>query len=225
MDIFIPSLSFGIEYDGEYSHKDKEQNEKKKDKIIESRGIYVLHVKETKSKLTDTNKVIYCRPNSSNSFLEEVLKKIQNIICGEYNLKFDFNADISKDRIAIEEQYIVSVKKNSIASFLLEVVKEWDYQKNGSINPKYVSHGGSHEYFWTCAKGHSYVRSPKKRSLGYGCPICQDYRYLKGYNDFCTKYPQYVFLWDVDKNEINPNAIKYTNEDVYWWKCDKGHSY
>lgn len=225
IDIFIPSLNFGIEYDGEYAHKDRKQSEKKKNSIIEARGIYLLRVKETKKNQKDTDKVIYCKPNSNNRFLEEVLCKIQNIICSRYNIEIDFCADISRDRITIEEQYMFSVKKNSIVSYLPEVVKEWDYEKNGLINPEFVSHGSSHEYSWICSKGHSYIRSPKKRSLGYGCPICQDYRYLKGHNDFCTKYPQFISLWDTQKNDISPDAIKYTNADIYWWKCDKGHSY
>lgn len=225
IDIFIPSLNFGIEYDGEYSHKDKTQSEKKKDEIIKSRGIILVRVKESKKNYADTDNIIYCRPNSSNSFLEEVLSKICKLLCSKYEVDCNFDVNISRDRIAIEEQYIFSVKKNSIASFLPEAVKEWDYGKNGLINPEYVSHGSSHEYYWICSKGHSYSRSPKKRSLGYGCPICQDYRYLKGHNDFCTKYPQFVPLWDVDKNDIKPNSIKYTNANIYWWRCAKGHSY
>lgn len=225
IDIYIPSLKFGIEYDGLYSHRNKNNNDKKKDEIIKSKGIRLLRVKENLKELENTKDVIFCKANSNNTFLNDVILKIVEKINQEYFLDINIVPDIINDRIKIEEQYIKSKKENSIISMNPELEKEWDYEKNGTIRPEYISYGSSKKFFWICSNNHSYQQSPKNRHLGKGCPICVGFRFVPGVNDLQTKYPEILKYWDYKLNKTKPTEIKYTNLNDFYWKCDKGHSY
>lgn len=225
IDIYIPQLRFGIEYDGLYSHRNKNNNDKKKDEIIKSKGIRLLRVKEILNEIENTKDVIFCKANSNNTFLNDVILKIVEKINQEYFLDINIVPDIINDRIKIEEQYIKSKKENSIISMNPELEKEWDYEKNGTIRPEYISYGSSKKFFWICSNNHSYQQSPKNRHLGKGCPICVGLRFVPGVNDLQTKYPEILKYWDYKLNKTKPTEIKYTNLNDFYWKCDKGHSY
>ncbi len=225
IDIFIPSLKLGIEYDGLYAHRNKKSAEIKKNKILNSHGITLIRVKEVMKERKDKENIIFCKTNSNNFFLNEVIIKIEKIINDKYNLDIKFHPNIEKDRLKIEEQYLITKKEKSILAFYPEIAKEWDYNKNGLIKPEFVSYGSSKKYYWLCPKGHSYECSPKDRVNGRGCQICSGIRFVKGVNDLKTKFPAITKYWDYEKNEMIPENIKFSNDSIFWWKCDKGHSY
>ena len=54
VDIFVPSLNLGIEYDGIYYHKNRKEADRKKEEYITSKGIYLLRVKETEPRESTT---------------------------------------------------------------------------------------------------------------------------------------------------------------------------
>lgn len=68
IDIFIPSLNFGIEYDGWYYHKGKKYKENKKDLILKEFGINLIRVKEIK-KVLKTKKIVATLPIKVNLFI------------------------------------------------------------------------------------------------------------------------------------------------------------
>lgn len=172
IDIYIPELQFGIEYDGLYAHKKKSMQEHKKDVLLQEKGIFLLRVKEVKNKISNTDNILYCKADNNYKYLESVLADIIKIINRKYNLHIDIELDIDKDRIKIEEQYINSLKENSIKVKKPELLKEWDYDKNGKIKPEFVSYGSSKKYWWKCEHGHSYLHNVKSKKLGVGCQEC-----------------------------------------------------
>ena len=50
IDILIPELNIGIEYDGIYWHKDREKYDKQKDIKALSKGVVLFHIKEKRTK-------------------------------------------------------------------------------------------------------------------------------------------------------------------------------
>ena len=50
IDILIPELRIGFEYDGAYWHKDKEEYDKRKDEMAKSKGIALFRIKEKRRK-------------------------------------------------------------------------------------------------------------------------------------------------------------------------------
>lgn len=60
IDILLPDLNIGFEYDGIYWHKDRKQYDKEKDDLAWYKGIILYHINETrnkKDKLTNFKKV------------------------------------------------------------------------------------------------------------------------------------------------------------------------
>lgn len=225
IDIFIPTLNFGIEYDGLFAHKNKKDKEEIKDKAIKSKGINLLRIKEVIEEKNDDKNVIYCVSNSNNTFMNDVINKIEKIINTTYSLNVKFKPNIEKDRIIIEKQYFSLRKENSIVDKRPDIAKEWDYIKNSTIKPEYISCGNSRKYFWICSKGHSYQASPKHRCHGTNCPYCALKIFKTGINDIKTLYPMVVKDWDYKQNLKMPEDEIAILSHKFYWKCPKGHSY
>ena len=62
---------------------------------------------------------------------------------------------------------------NDLESQRPELLKEWDYEKNGDLKPTQVIAHNDKKLWWICCNGHSYQSTIKRRKRGLGCPICQ----------------------------------------------------
>jgi len=101
---------------------------------------------------------------------------------------------------------------------------EWDYEKNGDLNPLQLTPGSNKKVWWKCSLGHEWETKICTRSEQHtNCPYCGGYKVLKGFNDLATTHPELVKEWDYEKNIITPDMAKSTVK--YWWKCLKGHSW
>lgn len=108
----------------------------------------------------------------------------------------------------------------------IELIKQWDYEKNQDLNLDKLTLGSDKVAWWKCEKGHSYDASIKSKTIGnLKCPICSNRRILKGYNDLATTNPEIVKEWDYKKNTILPDELTAGSEKMIWWICPKGHSY
>ena len=64
---------------------------------------------------------------------------------------------------------------NSFGLTCPELVKEWLYEKNGSISPFDITSHNGKKYWWKCSKcGHEWEATPNHRAQGTGCPKCRD---------------------------------------------------
>jgi very-short-patch-repair endonuclease len=52
------------------------------------------------------------------------------------------------------------------------IAKEWNYEKNLSININYFGEGSSKKVWWICEKGHEWKTTIVSRKNGSGCPEC-----------------------------------------------------
>lgn len=90
---------------------------------------------------------------------------------------------------------------------------------------------GSHKkVLWECLKyGHEWETSPKSRTSRAKvsrCLVCTNKKFLPGFNDLQTKYP------DLAKDSYSPNnplpasEVKGWGKDVkYLWVCNRGHEW
>ena len=115
----------------------------------------------------------------------------------------------------------VLVGYNDLNSCNPELAKEWDYSKNGNVQPTdYTSYSGKKVY-WICSKGHSYQAAISKRSSGQGCPYCKNKKVLKGYNDIATTNPEALKDWDYEKNTFDPTMLTAGSQKNVFWKCNE----
>ena len=109
IDIFIPSLSFGVEYDGMAYHTGKKNGDKeeRKNTYCKSKGIKLVRLKETiDNLLADSDGIIWCHYTPNNTFLNSAIKTLMS----QYLLIANPEVDVTRDSIAIQEQYVCSVK-------------------------------------------------------------------------------------------------------------------
>ena len=67
----------------------------------------------------------------------------------------------------------VATDSNNLAALCPDVAKEWDYVKNGNLQPKDVTCGSEKKVWWKCSKGHSWQALVFNRALqGKGCKFC-----------------------------------------------------
>lgn len=169
LDIFIPTISFAIEYDGAKWHQDLEKD-LKKNVSCENHKIHLIRVREEGCpKMSSTNFVtVY---NLSNGVsLEEIIVKI---------LKgFNTNSvlpivNIDKDLGKIMSSYKNQLRSNSFAYQYPELAKEWHPTKNGILTPVMFPKTSTKQIWWLGKCGHEWLASIVNRVSGGKCPICR----------------------------------------------------
>lgn len=216
IDIFMPSKNVGIEYDGP-KHKTPKQKarDERKNILLQKMGIKLYRVIESEyfNVENDTVHVIY---DKNYSYLNYAIEKLLYLIGIPY-----IAIDIERDKAAIVESYLTREKENSIARLYPHLLAEWDYEKNGNIDPECVSRGSGLKLYWKCKNGHSWSAPPSSRTQGYGCPYCAGVKLLVGFNDLATRSPKLLDEWDYKENGkqgITPNNISSGNssQKVFW---------
>ena len=224
IDIFIPSLRIGIEYDGERWHQNIEKD-LKKNKLCSENGIVLIRIREPACPiLLDELSVCICR-ESKKSGLDKTIEQLFVSICKIAKMECAIDINFERDSIAILELLNPVEKENSILLSNPNLEKEWDYEKNGDLLPNMITAGSDKKVWWICPLGHSYLSSVSSRMRGRGCSICSGKTILKGYNDFASRCPNLLVEWDYEKNAVSPDSIAYGSDKKVWWKCDKNHSY
>ena len=115
---------------------------------------------------------------------------------------------------------------NDLATLRPDLVKEWNYEKNGDLLPSQVTCNSNKKVWWKCNKGHEWQATVGNRNNGNGCPICTSKKVLSGYNDLATLRPDLVKEWDYEKNgDLLPSQVTCNSNKKVWWKCKEGHKW
>ena len=227
IDIFIPEINVGIEYDGYRWHtKETRSREEQKDVFLYNKGITIIRIKEYREK-NDIEQLpntiwINGRGNQYNNIkyaIKEIVKRL--------NFQSNFVIDLDADSIRIMEMYISSKKNNSLAFLRPDVAKDWDKEKNGTISQEQVSVHSGKKFWWKCSLNHNYQMTVDARTgRNAGCPYCAGQRVLAGFNDLKTRFPIIAAEWHPSNNgELTPESVMPGSRMKVWWICSKGHEY
>ena len=116
--------------------------------------------------------------------------------------------------------------ETDIVTLFPEIAAEWDYDKNGKIDPSCVTSATHKKYWWKCALGHSYQSAPYSRTGQYksGCPYCTGRKVLPGFNDLATLKPDLAGEWYQPLNgDLTPSDVTLGNNKKVWWCCSANH--
>ncbi len=225
LDIYIPSISTGIEYDGVYWHKN-EKKELEKYNICKAKGIRLIRVKENYSKksfdIAACDHLIQRKTNDDIG-LNICIQNVLSLLCPQ-----QIDIDINADRSIIKSRYIISFKENSLAAKYPNIAAEWDFDKNHSLTPTMITSRSGDKVWWKCSTcGQSYYTSPDKRiGRGVGCPYCSGRNAIPGVNDFALTYPDVASSWNYNKNkDLVPSGFKSGSDKKVWWICENGHEW
>ena len=233
LDVFIPSIKVGIEYDGKAWHNEKTINrEKVKYQICQDNGIYLIRLVEklTQGEITsDKNIVIGDAKNYKeidNAIIDTIITlkafSSEQCECTDYIQSID----TERDKNAIYEQFLTEYEKNSLANTYPHIAAEWNYSKNGSLTPKMFLPHSSVKVWWRCEKGHEWTAAINTRASGRNCPYCSGNYVLAGYNDLATVYPEIAEEWNYSRNGLlKPYQVTYGSGRQVWWTCKNGHEW
>ena len=228
LDIYIPSINVGIEFDGYYWHKNIEKD-MKKDILCHENGVKLIRIRDDMCPKYESSaiKIIYGK-NTALESLDDAIIELLNYLQKEFgtNVKFDVNVD--RDYSSIMDDFVTREKENSIATQRPDLLKFWDYEKNGKIKPEFVSQYSNKIFWWVCPKCKQSYRMKVNDKTGQkhsGCPICANKRIVQGVNDLFTTNPELKTEWDYEKNTIDPYVISKGSRQKVWWKCKFGHSW
>ena len=224
LDIYIPSLQLGIEYDG-VLHTYKQ--DLRKYKICRENGIRLIRIKEISKRYPAHNSdknvcddLIYV--NESTTLLDiSVFQKLSSIVA------LPDDIDVVRDRNTIFESYINTKKGDSLSVSFPDISKEWHPTKNANILPEMVYKGSTRKFWWRCKLGHEWEERVNVRTQrNAGCPYCSSHRLLVGFNDLETAHPNLALEWHPSKNgDLTPKMFMKGASAKVWWKCKEGHEW
>lgn len=175
LDIYVPSLNVGIEYDGENWHQDC-NNDLKKDELCETVGITLIRIREEKCPIykSESVKIICKNPHDNIFILKPVINELFKKIAEIKEIKININVNIKRDYEEILNLLETNKKENSLAKLSPQHAAQWHYEKN-AVSPYEVSNKSNRVYWWTCEKGHEWQQkvSNKTRAKTPWCPYCK----------------------------------------------------
>lgn len=174
LDVFIPSISYAIEYDGIAWHKkDKLNREQRKYKLCHERNIKLIRLREKFAEIGSdiADYQFGCenlyKPKNLEIVIAELLKHLyfQGSCC-------PVSVNIESDKLYIQE-YMKELDSESFADKFPELVKEWHPTKNGHLKPTMFKPYSTHKIWWICQIcQNEYQATIGSRSSGTACKKC-----------------------------------------------------
>lgn len=194
IDIYIPELDISIEYDGIYHTLEQDLE---KDKLFEELQKVIIRIRVPD--LPDLNDNSICMKiekrsfDSSYLFMNKIVEKIFYLINNFFNTKIVPDVNVTRDMDEIKALIKGIELKKSIAYTNPELVKEWDYEKNGHIQPVNVTKGSHKKIYWKCyVCKHEWVTTVYHRTRGHGCPKCGIKKMVNSTRENKLKKMQYI---------------------------------
>jgi Probable Zinc-ribbon domain len=122
------------------------------------------------------------------------------------------------------------LEEDSMAGRFPHLLLEWDYTKNGDLDPKTLACKSGKKAHWKCAKGHEWITSIRHRTSGgrkeggTNCPYCSNQKVCEE-NSFLETHPHLMKQWHPTKNVVNPIDLVAGSHQKVWWKCHKGEDH
>lgn len=237
VDIWIPSLSLAIEYDGHYYHKGEEKLrlDAAKDFLLNTIGIKLIRMREEPLPPLEGSKAIVIKISDWRESLKEPFSELIKTINKLYKMhkvnsvKTDMlSNDIDIDLKQMEARaYITSVpKEESLAHKCPKLIEEWHPTKNGSLTPWDVRPFANFKVWWICKNcGYVWLASIAKRTGGRGCPLengCGSSLVITAKNSLGSHFPEIAKELDQELNSfVCPDQIYEYSLKIFQWRCSK----
>lgn len=224
IDIFVPSLNFGIEYDGKRWHQNHLRDETKT-KIILGNGVRLFRIREPGLKDTKDGSIVLQIESIDKQgiFINGIVTQLANLINAYYGTNWVPLPDIAADELSIRVSYSTYSKDSSFGALYPELIDEWDFLKNDGLSPFGVTAHSETKVYWRCKKcDYSWKTSVATRVNGHGCPACAGVRLYPSHNDLATLRPDLLEEWNYTLNSpLQPNKVTASANKKVFWHCNK----
>ncbi len=233
LDIYIPSINTGIEYDGIYWHgKTAITREEKKYAICKEKQIRLFRIKEgTFEGFSDNaDRTWYIPKKCDEQLLSFYITDFLKHLTFFSNDLPDVN--VTRDKAEILEYKTLKLEE-SLKFLNPEIAREWHPTKNGKLTPDLFTPGSSEYVWWLCPQcGNEWQATIANRTKGHGCDSCAtDRRKITKKDTLLSKRgsidKEWCLLdWDYEANEYGPEYYTNGSGEVVNWKCHKcGHKW
>lgn len=220
LDVYLPELNLGIEFDGYYWHKGKTAKDARKNEFFKKNGIKLIRIREMPLVQLDPDDLLVESGDLTKERLNELLKTLDPYLSKEQKVKVSkyVNAShfLNEHRFNELLSYFPSPpEQTSLAIFNPSLAKAWHPTKNLPLTPSMVSYGSQVKIWWKCENGHEWEQSPHSRNRTPKCSICTE---LKTRLDLLM--PDLASCWHPTKNNgLLPSQVSIGSSRKVWWKC------
>ena len=239
IDIYIPELNLGIEYDGQYYHSEVEKDKLKDEVAIENK-VTLLRIREPDCPVLTSSAICIIREDLGLNDLNNTIIKIFGFINKRIENIDIPDVDVVRDYSAISNQIQLNSKEKSIAVLFPSLLAEWDYNKNGNLTPDNTYPGSVKPIWWKCKIcGFEWQVSPNARTNSskkklQGCPECGKRKQFSAFQksivekrgSLATNNSQLALEWNYERNNpMLPTEFTAHSKRKVWWVCCKGHEW
>ncbi len=226
LDIYIPSIRTGIEYDGSaYHNKNSLIRDNKKYNICRENNIQLIRIYESSQsaafRLFDRKIEVL---NGERKYLNGAI----SLLC--YKLGRPINVDIERDKFEILK-YLTKINR-TLSSEFPQVTKEWDYEKNYPLTPDNFAPHSNEIVWWICCYcGKRWKTSINSRTLNgdLGCKKCAAkirsekilQKKVLELGSLYDLFPEIMEEWDYERNKLDPKMLLPGSREKAYWKCKK----
>lgn len=219
-DIYIKSLNLAIETDGSHWHKKTLEKDKLKNKHLQQHGVQIWRIRTYPlEKISEYDIIHYDDELDTIKILVKQISEKFNIDLEKYLKNESFVNELEFKQLSNSQ--LVS-NGESIKDINPHLMIEWNYEKNGRLNPNDISFGSDRKIWWKCKQGHEWQANPKSRHRGRNCPYCAGQK-TSPEKSLYTLNKELTDEWYQEMNLLTPkDVLPYSNKKV-WWKCKHGH--
>ena len=243
LDIFVPDIPLGIEYDGVNWHKTEKEHirEKNKYEICKNHGIHLIRIKENCKNIWNdvADKIIYVEKRRNFARLNHIIGALFDYIhyfTTSASLCYNLEIDVERDQTEIFN-YLTDID-DSLEELRPDLIEEWDWKKNGHLTPSMFSLHSNDIVWWKCKQcGHSWrsMINTRTRPNGSGCAICGNIKkgksfhkkYISANGSLLQNNTALTEDWHPTRNgNLSPNDITAASPIKVWWLCRNcGHEW
>ena len=231
VDVFIPRLNLGIEYDGAFFHQAKKHKDLQKNETLTSENITLVRVREHPlEKLNETDIIVYQRhltKTDLNKIVETIIPFVGEETIGILENYLNQENFLNENTFQKLLSYFPApFPEKSLLHTHPILCKEWDVELNYPLKPEQFSRGSNSIVSWICPKGDKFKMSIDNRAIGgRGCPICAGKK-VNDRNSFKSNYPDLALLWHPTLNgKTELVSISSGSSRQVFWMCLDGHEY
>lgn len=232
IDIYIPSIDFGVEIDGAYWHKHKQLQDKKKTQLLKENGIRLIRVRAEELEPITGPDIVYSRKSD----LFRIMEKIFLVLLCQEKLdakKAELVKEyILRERLVGEADFIKlwgmlpgPITENSLYAKNLALANEWHPTRNGNLTPQDIWPNSNKKAWWMCKKGHEWKAVVSSRNSGVGCPCCSG---RQPSEETCLQsiWPEIANEWHPTRNKnLKATHVVPGSHTKVWWLCKERHEW
>jgi hypothetical protein len=233
LDIFIPSLNIGIEYDGAYWHKNSNAKDLKKIDKFSNLNINVIRVRVYPLEISrELDVQCSSAKETTKADIDNIVKKLIPIIpesyiavAKEYINAPHFVADAYFNNLLTT--MLIPSDESSFERNFPELAKEFDAEKN-TYPITSLSSGSNLLIHRKCAENPSHrwssMLNSRTSKRGAGCPFCAGKKADIG-NSLAACYPEIAAQLDSNKSGFTADQVVPGSDRVAIWRCSEGHEW